>query len=566
MFDPYNPVDANRLRRSIKSSEELLKKYRDNRKILQDALFDPCHGMENVDTEKRAPVNPLDDFFQIMTRAVVDQNPSLRIVRSKNPRFAGVLKSKLQTWSEQSSLASTLQELFHELLMRWLICFTGYQAANGGVLPFAAPVDFDDYFIDLTNHDENDIDFEGHCYCKRYDELLDSRQYIQSSVAQLKNYKQRRGPNSQQSLYDRVELRNVFLPRENLLMVLIHENCGIANPIRISKYEGPPWGPYIRADMGKVRGSLVPNSRASFLYDLHQFVKLTYRHLFHQADAQLEAYGFLGERKKDAEKHRTLRDGEYVGFEGGPETIWKINKGGINQGTLSAAIHASNLFNEKAGNISLVGGLAATAPTARQEAALGQGVTQMVADARGKMSKVAMRIYETATWYFMRDPTLQYRQNPEQIDWTTSSGIKNTSPWHPSLWQDLAPDDPQMEIIPGSMVSRSAEEQLQALIGGIQTTNAMMALPGDEPVVFKHREFRRIMTELGNMPELDEVYGEAPDQASVVPGADNASIFAPRSTGPAPSAMQPSPGTGQSARMMMSAAPQQPTPAATAAA
>ena len=530
MFDPKNLEDLSRLRRSIKSSMKKLDKYDDNRKLLQDSLHDPCHQAEPVETEKRSPVNSLDDAVTILTRGVVDQNPTLRIVRTKRPNMAGMLKTKLEKWAAQVDLSGTLQGAYHECLMRWGIVFMGYDMDERGVvIPFAKTLDFDDYFIDMVGSDEDDIDFEGHRYCVRYDELLDpSTGYIQENVEKIGRYKssRRKGGYVQDALYDRVELIYVYLPKDRLVLVLPHENCGVTEPIHIVDYQGPPWGPYLRLDLGKVRGAMVPTSRLSMWYDTHEFELRAYRHVFSQADRQLQAWGYSGENKKDADKHRTLADDEYVGFEGGKDAVWPINKGGVNTQTLAAAIHASNKFNERAGNIKLAGGLAATAPTARQEAGLGVGVTQMIADSRNRMQKLTKRIYETAAWYFLRDREL--RADPEIVEWQAPSGLKYPSKWQPWLWDDVDPGDPEMEIIPGSMVSRTAEAQLAFLTQQTQNIGGLMVLPGSEPQVFNLSLYKRLVSEYGNAPEIDQLFSSVPDASQVVPGVESAASVAQR--------------------------------------
>ena len=55
----------------------------------------------------------------------------------------------------------------------------------------------------------------------------------------------------------------------------------------------------------------------------------------------------------------------------------------------------------------------------------------------------------------------------------------------------------------------------------------MMVLPGAQPVVFNLPYFRQLVAEYGAAPEIDRLFGEAPDQASVVPGVESAGQLAP---------------------------------------
>ena len=125
MFDPTNPNDIARLNTAIDDSITGLESYRKNYNHLRKVLGDPCHtGKPKV--ENRQVVSKLDEFFTIMTRAVVSRNPSLRIGRTKFPRIAGMTKSQVEAWGQRNDMASMLRDGFHEGLLRWCI---GYMSA-----------------------------------------------------------------------------------------------------------------------------------------------------------------------------------------------------------------------------------------------------------------------------------------------------------------------------------------------------------------------------------------------------------------------------------------------------
>jgi hypothetical protein len=535
-FDPYNAEDMQRLRRVIREQRQKFAPYRENRKVLLDAINDPCHRSYEVDSLDRKPHNPLDKFVRIVTRGVVDQNPSLRIVRSKRPRVSGMLRSQLVDWARDVDMADVLQDMFIEGLLRWGTCYTGYETPDSGygMNPFVRVLDFDDYFIDTRGNDEDNIDFEGHCWARRLYEIQRDASYDQNVVDRLSEGVKTRYRNETTTLYPWIDLRCVWLPEENVeLTITDDENNIVLEPLRVRPYVGPPPGPYLRLSLGDVRGTMVPVSRMSMLYDLHEFVVRAYRQVYTQADRAMEGYAYDKNSEKDAEKHRTLIDGEYVGMDN-PKGIEKITKGGVNPQTLAAAIHADDLFDTDAGNLKLVGGLGPSAETLGQERGLGVGVQAMIDDMRTRMNKLAKRLYEVAGWYILRDPLRLNRRVEDGGDpnteggvmWTTGNGNTVRSTWTPEIAAGMNPDEQEMEIIPGSMVSRSAEGQLQFLVQSVQAVASMMALPGNEQEVFHHRRFKELMAEYGNAPELNELFGEAPNAESVVPGVEAAGQFA----------------------------------------
>lgn len=553
-FDPTSVDDVSRLRSCIREQRGEFQKYYDNRKVLQDALADPCHKSDEVDTLERRPHNPLDKFLRIVTRGVVSQSPTLRIVRSRQPRVAGMLKSQLEDWGRSVRIDQLLADVFQEALLRWGVCYTGYETTDSGygMNPFVDVIDFDDYFIDTRGNDEHDIDFEGHCWARRLDHIQRDPTYDPNIVDRLTESAKKRYRNKVTTLYPWVDLQCVYLPEERVELTLTEDRTAIEKPIRVRPYVGPPWGPYPKLNLGKVRGNMVPISRMSMLYDLHEFVARAYRHVYAQADRALEFHAYSGDSEQDAEAHRTALDGEYKKMDN-PNGVVTHKKGGVDPQTLAAAIHADNLFDEDAGNLKLMGGLGPSAPTARQEAGLGAGVQAAVDEWRQRVDTFAKRLYETAAWYIRNDPL---RQGP--VEWTTPNGNTITSEWTPEMALGMDPEDPDMEIIPGSMVNRSAEAQLTFLTTAVDAIAKTMALPGEQPAVFRHSRYRELVAELGNAPEIAELFGEAPNQEAVVPGVEAAAQFGQRQGRPPSAGAAPQQGNKMVERLIFSGGQQQP--------
>jgi len=537
-FDPSSTEDLTRLRRVIDEERMRLQPYYDNRKVLLDAINDPCHRTAEVATIDRRPSIPLDRMVRILTRGVVDQNPTLRIVRTRRPRIAGMLKSQLDVWARQIRMAAVLQNMFQEALLRWGIAYTGFETADAGygATPFVHVLDFDDYFIDTRGNDENDIDFEGHCWARRLDHIQGDRTNDQNVVDRISESAKTRYKNKITTLYPWVDLRCVWLPQEGVELTLIgEENNTVLEPLRIKEFVGPPPGPYVRLSLGNVRGTMIPVSRMSMLYDRHEFISRAYRIIYEQADESNEFYGYSGESERDADKHRTARRYEYIKFDN-PAGIIKQKKGGVDPTVMGSAIHADDLFDTDAGNLKLIGGLGPSAQTLGQERSLGVGVQGMIDDMKNRMAVLGKRLYEIGGWYISRNPLNGrprdagpgYPVEKKMVNWALPGGINVDSEWTPEMGADLDMDDPEMEIIPGSMVSRSAEGQLKFLIEAMQVIASSFALPGEEPPVFKHRRFRELVAELGNAPEIAELFGEASDAGSVIPGVETAMQFAPR--------------------------------------
>lgn len=556
-FDPTNTEELSNLRKCIADSRRQLKKYFANRTVLIDALHDPCHQAKEIASSERKPHNPLDRMVRITTRAVVSQNPTLRIANMSKPREQGMLRTQLHRWAKKVNLADSLQQFFQEALLRWAWMYTYYDvpASGNGMEPYVTVLDWDDTFIDLRGNVENEIDFEGHCYAKRLDEIQSNPSYDQNVVDEITEHARELYRHKTPTLYKWVDLRCVYLPVERAEVVMVgHDDSStgpILKPLRVRAYDGPEWGPYIKMRLGEVRGTMIPPSRMSMLYDNHDLIVTLYNLLYTQADDYLEFYGYSGDAERDAEKHKTAFHGEYIKFDN-PNGVVKYTKGGVSQPVLGVAMHADSLFDANAGNLKLLGGLGPSADTASQEAGLGAGVQAMVEDARQRMDKATKRIYEFAAHYIKRDPLRN-----EPVDWESPNGQTYQDEWTPEVGAALGDGDPDMEIIPGSMVSRSAEQQFQSLVESMQIIGSTLALPGEEPPVFKHRRFRELAAEYRNQPEIAEMYGEAPNQAAVVPGVESAQQFAANRTGRPRNG--PSPQPDKMVEKMVFSGPQQQT-------
>jgi len=537
-FDPFNPNSISRLNAAIEESISGLSRYRKNYNHLRNALSDPCH--ENKPrVEDRQVVSKLDELFTILTRACVSRNPSQRIGRTRYPRIAGMLKSQVEDWGIRHDMASKLRDALHEGLLRWCIGYMSAKVDADGVEPILKILDFEDYFIDLRQADENEIDFEGHEYEVFREELDDPNYYEQEAVQALGDGSRAREQFGQRPLYDRVRLRCCWLPRHGLILTLAAD--GGPKALRVQEYTGAPPGPYIRMALTKRRGTIVPTSRASSMMDLHDLCTVTLRQVFLQADQTVEFDLCDSQFEQVGEIWRTAEQGQMYTVDN-VNAVRNVRKGGVNQGTLLASMQASDMFNERAGNLRLLAGQSTGEPTARQADQLGVGVDLMVRDFRLALNRFASQVYGQAAWYF-----LNVNAGPvKEVEWTDEAGITAPSPWTPGVGSQLPRGDPELEIIPGSMIDRSAEEQAAALLDSIRTVSGLLAVPGNKPVFLDHMELVNVLRELRNQPELGKLYGQAPDVASLVPGSETAGAAMQGGGGPA---VGPRPAPGPSDRL-----------------
>jgi hypothetical protein len=172
----------------------------------------------------------------------------------------------------------------------------------------------------------------------------------------------------------------------------------------------------------------------------------------------------------------------------------------------------------------------------------------MVRDSRTALNKFAQEAYDQVAWYILNDELSPMRQ----VDWTDGAGVSAPSWWVPGVGKQLSSGDPEMEIIPDSMIERTSEEQAGALLESIHAVVGLMAAPGNRPVFLNHQEVVNELTELRNQPKLKTMFGEAPDVSSLVPGSETAG--ATMQSGSQPPASSPaSPGDKLKEKLMFQA-------------
>lgn len=527
-FDPESPNDLARLKSAIDDSIVGLEAYRANYAHLRLVLADPCHKRWPVKVEDRQVVNKEDELFTILTRAVVSRNPTLRIGTESLSRIAGMLKTQLEDWGERNDMAAKLRDAFHEMLLRWAIGHMSVKVKGGEPYePQLNILDFEDYFIDLRQTDEALIDFEGHEFEVFRDELSDSSLYDQGAVREMGDAPRGfDGDYVGRRLYDRVKVRLCWLPLERLLLTL-PAHAG-TRALRIQRYAGPPEGPYIRECLKKRRGAIVPVSYASGLLDKHDFCNVSWKQVFMQSDGFSEFFLVDSQFEQVADIHRTAEYGHYYTVDN-VNAVKRETKGGVNQGTILAAMQANDMFNEAAGNLRLLSGQSSGEPTARQAAQLGTGIDQMVRDCRTALNRFARKVYQQAAWYMMNeDPGVV---PVRQVEWTDGAGIKDRQDWIPGVGKVLPEGDLKLDVIPDSMIERTSQEQAVALLDSVRTIAQLLAVPGNKPVFLDHQELVEQIRTLSNQPELNKLFGQAPDVGSLVPGSETAGAAASANRG-----------------------------------
>lgn len=521
-FDPESPQSMERLVKCVEYARTKMKPMVDNRKLILDELAGPMHTTKNVARNKRMPINSYDEMFGTLTRTLVDQNPTCRVVNLKQQRTAAMIREELQRRIVETNLYLTLQDCVQDALIRIGVVKVGIASTDKVEIegywhdvgkPYADFVGLDSFVIDLRGDREDEIDFVGNSYSRRLDYLRDNPNYNQDVVEKLGSNKTtaREGKrNYSETLYDWVDLLDVYLPQSQLIVTISDEAQAVPEPLRIVPYNGPEGGPYLYLRFSRLLGSIIPTGPAPQLFDLHDFNNRAYRRVFRQADRQAEYWTYTGDAEADAEAHKAAYDGQFIRVDN-PQGVTRNVKGGVSPHTLGTARHGRDLFNERAGNLRAQSGTGISAGTLGQEQQLAQGVGRMIGHMRNEVHAFTAKILENWAQYIWNDPLTQAPQS------RMVGGRRVEALWTP---EEREGDVLQFEfdIVPGSLTSRSNEEQAASLLASTRAIMETMQFPATKPVVFDHAYFAETLGEYLNQPELGKLVSFAPDAESVYPG------------------------------------------------
>ena len=113
------------------------------------------------------------------------------------------------------------------------------------------------------------------------------------------------GDNAVDEYDDFVDLWEIWLPRENKLMVVPSSGMTgtvAGKPLSVSEWDGPEGGPYHRLTFSEVPGNVMGLPAVALWMDLHELVNSLYRKLSRQAQRQKDVFTYPGGSEEDARR------------------------------------------------------------------------------------------------------------------------------------------------------------------------------------------------------------------------------------------------------------------------
>jgi len=370
--------------------------------------------------EKRVPVNFLKLAVDIYTRSLAARAPRVMITtinRELQP-VAANLELAVNKIPEEIDLTETLRQWVVEALFTMGIVKVGLSTTEEVLgheygKPFVDVVTIDDYFLDMSAKDMNDIQFEGNDYWPTYESLKKWAELTKREKEDLKpdynsphpgDGRQKRAESiavsrSLMEYKPRIHTRDVWLPDEGLIVTYVVNSKKI---VKETEWSGPKNGPYHKLVYSHVPGNLLPVSNVALWMDLHELGNALFRKLADQADSQKSVLGFTGDDEDAVNAFKKANDGDGIRY--GGQQPQRLEAGGIDAKTLAFYLQVKELSSYFAGNVDALGGLAPQSETLGQDKLISQSASALLRDMADKTVDAIEQVFEDLCYYEWNDP------------------------------------------------------------------------------------------------------------------------------------------------------------------
>jgi len=320
---------------------------------------------------------------------------------------------------DEIGLTKTLRRFVLESLFTIGVVRVGLQRVGKilGVpygVPFVEVVTSDDYFVDMSAKNWNQIQFQGHDYWVNEDELLDSELLKKGQRERIENTSSDQsdmGDNGQKRADSissggspdeykrRRHLRDVWLADEGLLVTYEVPGKVLLNQ---QEWNGPDRGPYHTLGYSDVPGNLLPLPPVAVWKDLHELANVLFRKLGRGAEKFKRCLGFQGNDPAEIDAYRKASDGDGFLWTGAEPKV--LAAGGADPATMEMFLQTKGLFSYFANNLDSIGGLATQSETVGQDKLLSEAAGAQLRQMASNAIDVYGDIFRALAWYEWHDP------------------------------------------------------------------------------------------------------------------------------------------------------------------
>ena len=412
----------------------------------------------------------------------------------------------------------------------------GYRHDVGEV--FVDSVDLDDWVQDMSATIRERWGYCGNKYRLTYDELEGDESLIKSAVDKLLATRPKGDSYESMDLSDKVagitlksaassmegqykdglEVMDVWLPMDRKFITIPAPGSSVeqsGEPILLRELDWvePEHGPYHILSFTDAPANGMSSSDVSALYDLHMVVNAGARKIVRKAERQ-KTVG-LGGRRAQADGDRIVdaKDGEYLAVDD-PAGSREVSLGGPDQTTFAYWLQLKREYSQQAGNLDLMGGLAAQSGTLGQDEMLQGNSSRQVADMQNIQLAFTTDICRDMAWYIWNDPALEMTMNIRVPGLDVLAPANLTAESKRGDWFDY-----YLDVQPYSMQPQTPATRLRGLLELLQTLY-LPALPymNQQGLGLDWREINETIREYRDYEELERWITYGP---TVQAGADS---------------------------------------------
>lgn len=512
--------------RAITWSEQELEPFLQHRADAVRAFAGPYYG--DGGSGVTVPINLMEFALSTFERLIVPENPRVHISTKYRhlKSTAAKFKQACNALFEEIDLGDALAQAFADAWFGWGIIKTGVAfAGEVEVLgyrhdltqPFADPVSLDDFVMDMAARRMDQTTFQSDAYwvdlewAREFDGFdKEARQalepgmpqrYSETGVERLDNLT-RWHIEHHESYYEKVRLRDVWLPRENRILTVADGSSWKKRDIlKNVEWEGPETGPYDFLSFQRVPDQIIPKAPSMSMIDLHQLANALFRKLERQAERQKDLLVTEQGNSEDLESINNAYDGQAVALRNAAGSGVQ-SFGGPNQMNLAFFMTTQRLFMDMNGGLDTLAGLGAGAETLGQEKMINEAAGTKVKAMQKRFVQFTKRVMRKLCWYEYSEPVLERKLTLKHGHGPLAREVETT----------FGPMDKEADFIeydlsfdPYSQVEQSPGERLAVADKIMATLGQFMPIALEQGIAPNLEGYIRLIAELTNSNELEEL-------------------------------------------------------------
>jgi hypothetical protein len=446
----------------MQQSRLAMSPYRKQRTAILKSLAGE-HYSENAARKKRY-LDLVGLWMSVISRNLIAKEP--RIMLSTDSREDEGAVAFCEEWVNEEIVRLNMADEWHKIVIDALISIgvamvsiaTPADAENSALGlkvgdPFMRRISLDDFVIDMSANDINEIQYIG--FRGRY--ILD---VIKSSSL----YNKRAREDVQETLYSRynqegderanwigksnyqlwgeyepmVDLWTVYCPREKCVYTLTDDSLtgptasrdnNKVIPLREAEWVGPSTGPFHLLMLGiPISDNILPKGPILSVIDLDESTNENYRKLMRQAARLKDVTVVRKGNVEDNQRIQDSNDGDLLPVDD-PGAAKAITMGGPNQGLFLLLQDQVTRFSWLSGNLEAMGGLAPQAGTLGQEELLHSQSNGQIALMQSAVARFVHQTVHAKIWFWWHHPTKTMKSKYTQDGMPDVSLTRELHPW-----------------------------------------------------------------------------------------------------------------------------------------